>query len=309
MSRCSSTGTFNIVKQSSSYSIYAGGIVGYAYNEAFNYCTNYINIENATYAGGIAGVQYGPEAYYCANFGNISSSAFAGGIIGTSMGYGYTTTRYCGNYGDIRSAIAGGIIARGSQITTIDQCFNKGAITGTTTGIQNGSGGIVGTTYVVDDDIPSTTIASSYNLGSVTGSTVGGIVGSSYGLGVVNCYNKGTITGADGGYNGPIYGIAISSVEMQCLGSGTLSGGIRSTIGTDISGATSNDCYYTFTNISSFYSKTGTYVEANQITTKSLYVDYMFWDEYDPSAKTGEWIFVADQLPSLFIETKLNILP
>lgn len=278
MSRCISSGTFNIAKQSASYPIYAGGIAG-AHNS--------------------------PEAFYCANYGDISASIYAGGIISNSIDGDLTYLHYCGNYGDISASISGGIIANGSQTTNISQCFNKGNVTGTSTNPHGGSGGVIGNAYVYTSGLPYLTINNCYNIGNVSGAYIGGIVGTSFEIEITNCYNIGTISGSY--YSSPVYGYSSKSKEMQCLGSGTLTGNIKNTIGW-CGSVTSTDCYYTFSNIDDFSCKTGTYVSSSEITNKTLYVDNMFWSEYNPTTGKGEWVFVADKMPSLHIEELLYVI-
>lgn len=303
MSKCISIGTFNIAKQSSSYPIVAGGIMGYASTQSFCYCTNYINISNATTAGGIAGIHANTEAYYCCNYGNIECSDYGGGIIGDSSTSEFTFINACGNFAEISSAVAGGIVGQSSQTTTISQSVNKGDIEGTSTAMYYGSGGIVGKAHTFIDDLPELTVSDCYNTGDISGYYAGGINGSSYYLSVTNCYSVGSINAAA---SSPIYAMAVSPTERQCLGSGSLSGSLKCTIGYSNS-SVSHDCYHTFSNTSDFTAKTGTYVNVNQITNKSLYVDNMFWTEYNPQDKTGCWVFVDDETPKLHIEDEFYI--
>ena len=73
------------------------------------------------------------------------------------------------------NTLMGGIAGRSSS-STIENCLNKGTVTGTT------AGGIVGSGS-------TTQISNSYNNGIITGTTVGGIAGKSSNSSIFKCYN------------------------------------------------------------------------------------------------------------------------
>lgn len=124
---------------------YAGGIVGFATNEAkIESCsTNNIKIDaaNSRHIGGIIGRGEGStEISNCTNTSRLTGKYRVGGIAGSINGSSITN---CGNSGDLpatESSYVGGIVGftHGGQIST---CYNTGEVTG---GSNADVGGIVG---------------------------------------------------------------------------------------------------------------------------------------------------------------------
>ncbi len=98
-----------------------------------------------------------------------------------------------------------GIVALGTDNTTVDNCHNSATVTG-----ASHVGGIVG-------NIQNGTVINCSNTGDITSSSnlygAGGIVGFSQGT-VQNCYNAGTVSGT--GTVGGIVGYNMSGVVQNC---------------------------------------------------------------------------------------------
>ena len=118
--------------------------------------------------------------------------SFVGGIVGQSdqITRGTVIISQCGNEGEIYSAcnFVGGIIGRSVIKSEINQCYNKGKVTG-----ANLVGGILGQSNAL-------VLQNCYNSAEVIGTgtlmNVGGILGNSTNKDVIinNCYNVGAIT-------------------------------------------------------------------------------------------------------------------
>lgn len=120
---------------------------------------------------------------------------YSAGIIGQTM-YG-AVIENCVNKGNITGSQYVGGITGMLQTSTINNCVNKGNVTGTNYQV----GGLVGLSY------NNATITNSYNLGNVEGLySVGGIVGESTQNGnirsyIYNVYTTGSVT-----YTSSLYG-------------------------------------------------------------------------------------------------------
>lgn len=147
----------------------------------------------------------------CKNEANITTESTnednvaIGGIIGAKWSSNnlYFTINNCENKGKITGKASGelwsgGIIGCGYNNTDIINCNNTGTLEGTTTDKNGGSlGGIVGYS-------PSPSkILNCYNQGniSITKGNVGGIIGNGgwHQAYLVNCYNAGKLTGGTQG--------------------------------------------------------------------------------------------------------------
>ena len=98
-------------------------------------------------------------------------------------------------------------------VGTIENCYNKGDITGTlyTGGIA--AGGVNKTTIVIN----------CYNEGDISGiSSVGGILGIN-GENIENCYNLGNVKASGNSYGGGIVG-SNSKIVNHCYNKGNISG-------------------------------------------------------------------------------------
>ena len=160
-----------------------------------------LNIENGyvngTYSGGIIGQCTGAvDILNCLNNAEIVGIEAAGGIVGQ----GGNVIRNCSNSGHIvSSSYAGGIA--GSLAKELYECFNTGGI------IVNGSaaGGILGRRGG-----GKLIIVNCYNRGNLSGNAthgIGGIAGIANGntTDIRNCYNVGSITN-DSGNAGGLFG-------------------------------------------------------------------------------------------------------
>ena len=187
---------------SSSASVYAGGIVGYANSLVMiSNCHNASSISvtspnKIAYTGGIAGYVYSGMIENCYNTGNISVTASlpeTGGIVGEALSA--AKIENCYNTGNITATsvsqyatVAGGIAGEAISAIKIENCYNTGSVLAKTTSSNTAqAGGIVG---FADGLI---TITNCYNIGNVSAVSssprAGGIVGDTYStIMIENCY-------------------------------------------------------------------------------------------------------------------------
>ena len=160
-----------------------------------------------TKTGGIAGTAYYANFTNCINRADISgTSNYIAGIVGFAQkdtNGGYVTLQNCGNEGNITSTgTAAGVLGFGKGSTIVNDCYNKGAISGKATSNNatqvGGVGGVVGGMQGYKN---ACSMTNCYNTGSVDGNEAyaGGIIGSMYNnVTMTNCYNAGTVTGGSG---------------------------------------------------------------------------------------------------------------
>lgn len=224
---------------------YIGGIVATCFKTAgcavmnFTDCYNLGNISGvgtaAVSSSAVAGIcaMYSPGStfYNCYNEGNISSlkSLNVGGVVGL---YANTITaaypvivKNCYNKGNITASAnqGGGIAGYILNYTTVDSCWNVGAVSGSTI-----IGGLVGNVS------GTATVTNSWNVGSVTasGANVGGLFGTANAANATinNCWNAGDVTNSSttaagtGGLAG-----ASSATFVNCMNFGTVTG--QATVG------------------------------------------------------------------------------
>ena len=288
-------------KQSSSYITYLGGISGSAYYGVYTNCKTYVSISEGHYVGGINAYSlYGGVYQNCYHEGDIVSSMYAGGIFGYN--YMASNCECCGNKGNIVGvSSAGGIGGSAGCYAEAKKCFNYGNVTSTSDDNFKGAGGIFGAVYEIVD-LPSCTITDSYNRGNITAPYAGGSVGPTYNVTVKNCYNTGSISGSK--YSANIYAFSAGKYsETQCLGAGSISGGVKSTIGCGLVNGSSLDCYYSSTG--DFYKSTGTYTSKSRYGS-DLYKNDLYWTEYDSTTKKGTWVFDDSGYPTLGWELSLT---
>ena len=293
------SGTYSITKQSSSFPIIAGGIIGVSNQDSISCCTNHISIENVIYGGGIMGSAYHATPQYCYNDAEISASSYAGGIIGFSTEYAHCVA--CKNDGKVTAtSSAGGVAGWVSDDASFSQCINNGEITSSTDSYLEGAGGMIGACYGISGySTPSVDVTNSYNTGKITAPCAGGLVGATYSIGIEKAYNKGSISASK--YAGALYGISQKYIVKESLASGSVSSSIvKSIFGGGITSGSCPDSYYTFSSSSSWFKMEGTYT--NNYYGSYLYVNDMFWSEYDPLTKDGIWIFNDSNYPTLAIE-------
>ncbi len=168
---------------------YAGGVVGYLKDGAkVENCTNLGAITAERSTGGIVGnASKGLAVENCCNKGTITASGGQnGGVVGNSS---KTPIQNCVNHGSVTSTgnQIGGIV--GFTNSTVEYCYNTGAITGKSN-TKNGVGGVVGKL-----NYTGSSLINSYNAGTVTDAeggngTIGALVGnkSENGIVVGNCY-------------------------------------------------------------------------------------------------------------------------
>ncbi len=172
---------------------YAGGIVGYAWNDSDfnNYieeCINYGDVYTTSYdAGGIAGlISTYVVVVGCENYGDVCGDNCVGGIVGDANGYyredengelakEYSNIISCVNKGTVSSHSSDGYYVGGivgySDIAEIMDCYNFSDIHA-----YSEVGGIVG--YANSEN----TIVFCANYGEISGNYyIGGIIGETYG--------------------------------------------------------------------------------------------------------------------------------
>ena len=294
------SGSYVVAKQSSSYQVYAGGLFGKVSFEIISNCKNFIGITNASYAGGLVGtatkMMY---ALNSSNEGQINSTLYAGGLLGKCGTAFYASES--SNKADITSVqAAGGLVGSVDYYAVITLCYNTGNITSTTDNTFLGAGGLIGCCYSTGGEaLPSVEISESYNRGNISAPCAGGLLGVTYEIKLTNVYNAGSVSGNK--YSGSIFAYSSVGSVKQCLGSGSVSGSaVKSTIGYGLTNVTFTDCYHTFSSTSNFGKVTGTYISSKYGST--TYTDNMFWKAYNESTGKGSWIFSDNDYPKLFWE-------
>ena len=232
---------------SSNSSADAGGIVGVMTGGSIAYCTNAATVSGGASGTGIGGIVgrnatdaslgSGVSIDHCYNFGNVDGNTQIGGIVGEVNASGtlpagsiYLAVTYSYNTGLIKAVAAnsqcGGIIGRVFVMTTVRQCYNKGAILtqGTAAAAAGSAGGIVGRIGAGDGLI----IENCYNRGDVSSvgtptvagnGNAGGILAASFStasttLVMKNCYNSGTVF-ATTNYSNGLYSRRNTSAMIQ----------------------------------------------------------------------------------------------
>lgn len=294
------SGSYVVAKQSSSYPMYAGGLFGKVSFERISNCKNFISITNASYAGGLVGTATKTMyALNSSNEGQINSTLYAGGLLGKCGTAFYASES--SNKADITSVqAAGGLVGSVNYYAVITLCYNTGNITSTTDNTSLGAGGLIGCCYFAGGAaLPSVEISESYNRGNISAPCAGGLLGVTYEIKLTNVYNAGSVSGNE--YSGSIFAYSSVGSVKQCLGSGSVSGSaVESTIGYGLANVTFTDCYHTFSSTSSFDKVTGTYTSSMYGST--TYTDNMFWKAYNESTGKGSWIFSENDYPKLFWE-------
>lgn len=294
------SGSYVVAKQSSSYPVYAGGLFGKVSFEIISNCKNFIGITNASHAGGLVGtatkMMY---ALNSSNEGQINSTLYAGGLLGKCGTAFYASES--SNKADITSVqAAGDLVGSVDYYAVITLCYNTGNITSTTDNTFLGAGGLIGCCYSTGGEaLPSVEISESYNRGNISAPCAGGLLGVTYEIKLTNVYNAGSVSGNK--YSVSIFAYSSVGSVKQCLGSGSVSGSaVKSTIGYGLTNVTFTDCYHTFSSTSNFGKVTGTYISSKYGST--TYTDNMFWKEYNESTGKGSWIFSDNDYPKLFWE-------
>lgn len=181
---------------------YAGGIASHNLG-SISRCVNRGRIGGG-YSGGIVGKNdVVGSISFCENSGNIGemmNSRSSGGVAGFNLG----SISFCENsgsvYGITKSSLAtvysiGGIAGRNEG--GVSRCKNKGSIYCKEKDVECLAGGIVGSSYgnsIISVCINEGAIQASSTLLSDY-SAIGGIAGTSQGDSILNCINRGEISG------------------------------------------------------------------------------------------------------------------
>ena len=213
-------------------SIQGAGLFGYVYNGAvIKDLTVAGEMTAVQYSGGVAAILAGGTVENCVSRMHITAeisnqNAFVGGIVGNMNTYGTTpVVTGCRNEGVIELAdngYVGGIVGQTGNTSAVVNCVNTAAVSG-----KASVGGIVGRS--------AAPITASVNTGAIRGTSeyVGGIAGFAGSESVVtNCWNSGTVTGAEtdgvGGIAGRLYNQYKASTIYHakivgCLNTGSVS--------------------------------------------------------------------------------------
>ena len=205
-SDCANYGDISFTGSNSSNKAGVGGIVGYSKNCSYSGCANHGAVaagSASNYVGGIVGYCYGSDSFSgCENTGTITGKNYLAGIMGWCTTSQTPDFDNCENAGTIAgTSYAGGIVGYTMSTCAVDGCFNVGDITTS----SSYAGGITG--------YAKATITDCYNAGAIAGSTyVGGIVGRPYAgnTSLNRCYSTGSVS-ATGTQYGNIVGVSTSS--------------------------------------------------------------------------------------------------
>lgn len=271
---------------------YTAGLIGYALSSNFTNIINNAVVSGAYYVGGILGYEDLSEVHMCVNNGDITSTqSKAGGIIAylTCKEYGDTIYSFerLRNTGNISSNNnAGGLIADvGESIISFTECSNTGDVIGNNA-FGYYAGGFLGYCNKIN-------AIDCYNKGNIDGNEAGGIVGHCQSVGkLINCYSSGNIT-AKNYSSGGLAGYTGTDTEIsQCA----------------VFGSTGHDNFtggYIGIISNSYYNCTATEYVGTLTTekySKNLYINSMFWEEYDVLTGEGTWIFSDSAYPILVWE-------
>lgn len=189
INKCCSKG--KIIGHNTKNNTNVGGIVAHAQNSTLKIENSYneANIEGTDRVGGILGQGSKSEIYNCYNIGEIKGDNDIGGIVGRTFQYierCYNTAKVTGNNSQI-----GGIAGSTFNSSKIYQSYNEGIITsnGRTGGILGSNPSVAATNMIIEQ---------CYNKGEISGASswCGGIcggVGANYAK-IINCYNIGKVS-------------------------------------------------------------------------------------------------------------------
>ena len=195
----------------SSFATNLGGIVGRisgADSAAITGCTNTAALTsgNSENMGGIVGYSNQSTTITdCHNSGTVTNSSvgeypkltYTGGILGRMETKDLTTLNQCSNQGAVSGsdkyyAYVGGLIGGITSVGTLEKCYNAGACRVTSAQYNAVVGGLVG-------DSNTLTLKNSYNVGTISNaasssdSYIGGLIGRANDSSVEKCYNAGEI--------------------------------------------------------------------------------------------------------------------
>lgn len=182
-----------------------------------------LNVQGGDYAGLFGQVEKATIQNLVVQ-GAVTGTGRTAGVVGYA--YGDCIIQNCGNEAAVTGtgSWTGGVVGYiGSYYDTgssITGCYNAGTVTGQGSA-YNYAGGVLGYDYAGAD----VTFTDCYNVGAVTSSGYAGGVrayGSSMAGALVNCYNAGTVTGADESKTGAIApGSASTVTNCYYLDTGT----------------------------------------------------------------------------------------
>ena len=211
--------------------VYAGGICGYNSGTITN-CRNTgevtvrdgYNID----VGGVCGQNEG-RIEDSHNAGAVSGTAIASGFIyvgGVCGANGSSTITNCYNTGAVSGtttgpAYVGGVCGMNGSSSTITNCYNTGTVSGTPTGYAY-VGGVCGQNW------RKSTITNCYNEGEVIADGdwvyAGGVCGDNESK-IQNCYNEGeVVTDGDWVYAGGVCGDTYEGTITNCYSTGVVRG-------------------------------------------------------------------------------------
>lgn len=178
-------------------------------------CSNAGKIRGTNNVGGLVGNADTGSLDRCYNIGEVTGTSQVAGLAGRAI-----YSNYCWNAGKVTgSDHVGGILGEGAFLggssSEIKKSFNAGSISG-----ESYIGGILGHSAVYSGFYPST-ISDCYNIGALTGTGdyVGGIAGQGYLCKYFNCYNAGKCSFGNGSNNDAVcnYGMRQESENLYYL--------------------------------------------------------------------------------------------
>lgn len=198
-----------------------GGIVGNLYNGQIENCVFSGSVTGEESTGGIVGELDASQAEDCKNTGRITGKAVTGGIVG---GAGSDSEndylRNCINTGTVTGADAytGGIVGLLVGMTA-DYCVNTGTVQG---GTDLNTGGVAGT-------ISEGIIQNCVNGGPVSGSAnnIGGLAGLVRASTIQNCVSYADVSGTANSVGGVAGFAEEGSAVTNCLTTGNISGEVN----------------------------------------------------------------------------------
>ena len=212
-------------------SFYVGVLCGYNAGTIQNCTNNGTATATVTYSGGICGVNFGGAVKGCTNTGKVSGRNDTGGICGNNS----STVENCHNTGAVTGsgAYTGGVC--GYSNGTVKGCTNSGKVSGS----GNYVGGVCGNNIGAN-----ATLSGCTNSGAVTGSGnyVGGLSGCNETGYLINCYTTGGVSG--GSDVGGVCGNNNIGTVANCYTTGAVSG--SSNVGgvCGVNGGALRNCYW-----------------------------------------------------------------
>ncbi len=194
------------------------GLFGYVKEGAVkNLTVENGDVEGYAATGGIVGALYKGQIENCVFSGSVAGEEATGGIVGD---LGDSKVEDCRNTGSITGkAVTGGIVGgagNDSENDYLRNCIN----TGTVTGSDAYTGGIVGLLVGMTADY-------CVNTGTVQGGAdlnTGGVAGTiSEGI-IQNCVNGGSVQGGTGRNTGGVAGEVYDAIMQNCVNTGGVSG-------------------------------------------------------------------------------------